>query len=149
VLQRLRSRFNREEGFTLIELLVVILIIGILAAIAIPSFLNQRGKGEDASAKANVKTAQTAWETYRTDEGDYNCGATCLADLQAIENTIPDTGVALTAAPAAGIAYRIVGTGGDGRTYTLERNTDGSVSRNCAVPPGETNRGGCPTAGTW
>src|SRR5947199_1647315 len=72
MLNKLRHRAEDEKGFTLIELLVVILIIGILAAIAIPAFLNQRNKAYDASAKSNIKTAQTAEETYSTDNnGSY------------------------------------------------------------------------------
>ena len=58
---------EREQGFTLIELLVVIIIIGILAAIAIPVFLNQRKKGVDASIKSDLKNMATAQETYITD----------------------------------------------------------------------------------
>jgi len=58
---------EREEGFTLIELLVVIIIIGILAAIAIPVFLNQRQKGYDAQAKSDLRNMATAEETYLTD----------------------------------------------------------------------------------
>ena len=61
------SRAQEEKGFTLIELFVVILIIGILAAIAIPSFLNQKGKANDAAAKELARTSQTAAETYSTD----------------------------------------------------------------------------------
>ena len=67
MLAKLRRRAEEEQGFTLIELLVVILIIGILAAIAIPAFLNQRAKAYDAAAKSQVRTAQTAMETYATD----------------------------------------------------------------------------------
>src|SRR6476646_9056370 len=89
MLQRLRSRVHGEGGFTLIELLVVILIIGILAAIAIPSFLNQKGKGVDASAKSGARTAQTAMETYYTDNGSYT-GAD-VAKLTAIEPALNDS----------------------------------------------------------
>src|SRR4029078_4702811 len=83
MLHKLRDRAASEKGFTLIELLVVILIIGILAAIALPAFLNQRSKAQDTEAKSAARTAQTAMETYYTDEQNYNI--TDEGDLRAIE----------------------------------------------------------------
>src|ERR1700722_2831209 len=72
MLYKLRQRAKDERGFTLIELLVVILIIGILAAIAIPSFLNQKGKAVDSAAKELAHSAQVAAESYATDNnGSY------------------------------------------------------------------------------
>ncbi|MGB9376882.1 MAG: prepilin-type N-terminal cleavage/methylation domain-containing protein [Mycobacteriales bacterium] len=67
-----KSIEEKDEGFTLIELLVVIIIIGILAAIAIPVFLNQRKKGWDAAAKSDLRNAATAQETWLTDNGVYS-----------------------------------------------------------------------------
>src|SRR5690349_10495129 len=83
---KIRNRMESDEGFTLIELLVVILIIGILAAIAIPSFLNQREKGQDACAKSMARTMQTAMETYFVNNNSYT-GATA-AGLYAIESQV-------------------------------------------------------------
>ena len=81
MLARLRkAQENGEGGFTLIELLVVIIIIGILAAIAIPTFLNQRQKGYDAAAKGDLKNMATAQETVLTETGSYT---STLADLTA------------------------------------------------------------------
>src|SRR5579864_9065381 len=94
MLNNLRRRAEDEKGFTLIELLVVILIIGILAAIAIPAFLNQRAKAYDSAAKSNVKTAQIAEETYATDNnGTYTASDTSAANdpLVKIEPTLANT----------------------------------------------------------
>ncbi len=78
MLQRLRDRAQDEEGFTLIELLVVILIIGILAAVAIPTFLGQTNKATDSNTQALVQSAEVAQMTYWTDNGGTSF-ATCSA----------------------------------------------------------------------
>ncbi len=89
MLTRLRNRADGQEGFTLIELFVVILIIGILAAVAIPAFLNQKGKAQDANVKTDVTTAQTAEETYSTNNGAGCYTPTSSAPpLTAIEPTL-------------------------------------------------------------
>ncbi len=72
MLKRMLEERNKEEGFTLIELLVVIIIIGILAAIAIPVFLNQRAGAWDAAVEADLRNAATAQETFLTKDGEYS-----------------------------------------------------------------------------
>lgn len=82
MLHKLReSHAKRDEGFTLIELLVVVIIIGILAAIAIPVFLNQRRKAWDAAVKSDLRNAATAQETYLTENDAYSVNTAGLASV--------------------------------------------------------------------
>jgi type IV pilus assembly protein PilA len=148
VLHKLRRRVQDEKGFTLIELLVVILIIGILAAIAIPSFINQRTKAQDASTKSMARTAQTAIETYATDHGGDYTGADPAA-LNSIEPTIPLSGnnqVTLPNAPTT-TTYSVRSTGSRGAWYQIDRNSDGSFTRSCGGSSAP-NNGGCVNS-TW
>src|SRR3954447_14175279 len=158
VLNSLRNRLNGEEGFTLIELLVVILIIGILAAIAIPSFLNQKSKGEDSKAKADARTTQTALETWYTDNQNYDCavttpnGSTCIANLQAIETQVPSSAtITPSGVGSAASGYTVTVNSTGGRTFTIAKAAGGTVSRTCTATTA--NAGGCKmtsaTTGTW
>ena len=87
MLARIRkSMQEKDQGFTLIELLVVIIIIGILAAIAIPVFLNQRKKGFDAQAKSDARNLATLEETYFTDNNTY----VSAADIAGVVSKLSD-----------------------------------------------------------
>lgn len=141
MLHKLRSRAQDEKGFTLIELLVVILIIGILAAIALPAFLNQRGKAQDAEAKSAVRTAQTAMETYYTDEQTYT-GADETA-VEGIEPSLADgAGASLTITGQDDDGYVIAVTSETNNVFTITKNGS-DVTRSCTT----VSSYGCPSGG--
>jgi type IV pilus assembly protein PilA len=134
-----------QDGFTLIELLVVILIIGILSAIAIPAFLSQKTKANDAGAKSQIGTLQTAMETYSTEHDGIYEGAT-LPLLEAIEPTLKNhieaTPVVVNAGKEEYEVESIATSGGDKFKYLTKRT---EVARKCE-PAGH---GGCTAGGTW
>jgi type IV pilus assembly protein PilA len=146
LLQNIRAKVGArlsgegEAGFTLIELLVVMLILGILAAIALPAFFNQKGKANDADAKEKAHTAQVAMETCATEnQGKYtNC---TVGELERIEPTLKGEPT-LTVPAATNTSYEVKVTApSTADTFSIVRETDGTEKFPCTG-----TGGGCPEA---
>jgi type IV pilus assembly protein PilA len=121
--------FVDDRGFTLVELLVCILIVGIMAAIALPAFFNQRAKGEDTEAKLTLKSAATALVTYEMNAGTYDA---TVAELEVIE---PALGEARNlSVDGDAVSWELTEDSASGTIFTLTRDAAGRVTRDCSIP---------------
>jgi type IV pilus assembly protein PilA len=148
---RLVARVTDSSGFSLIELLVVFLIIAVLAAILIPSFLSSTAKASDAQVKELVRTAETTAEAIAVaNDGKY--AKVTLEELKAAEPAI-ETAVSKSHAYVLKTThgeneYAITAKGTNGDEFTIGRDASGTITRSCVSPPGKTDCGGKETS-SW
>ena len=136
----------KDEGFSLIEVLVVILLIGILAALALPAFLGQRSKGQDTDAKSNARNLVSHLEAFHASERTYAPAEAKDSDeIKKSGLTLGDGPGEVDITEGDEDTYTIVATSHSDGTFTVAKDGDGDVTRTCSEP----GEGGCSDDGDW
>jgi type IV pilus assembly protein PilA len=144
--RRLRASATGQDGLSFVEVLIVLLIIGVLAAIALPAFHGHEERGQDASAKSDARNAVSQVESCFAEEEDY---ARCeKRNARNVDAALADARLPVTVTAKAGTrttAYIVQADSASGNRFRISLTTDGTYSRECDTK----GEGACPSTGIW